>query len=90
MKLVNEVLFFVQFIAVILVVLDVQRTDPMKLLQGHDVANRTISVRVRGKGEICNFQTLATFANNAVVEISCTEKAITDVMLVGVSDNEIP
>ena len=43
-----------EFLAIILDALDLQRTDPLTVLQSDDEAYRIISARVRGKAEICN------------------------------------
>ena len=79
-----------EFLDVILVALDVQWTDLLTILQSHDEAYHIIPARVRGKAEVFNFPTLAKVAYKVVVEDSCTEKATTDVRLVGVSHKDTP
>ena len=88
-KSVKDILVFVETIAVILVALVVLRAEVMTVLQSHGEAYRKISARLRGKEEACKFRTLVKCTCNAIVEISCTERANTDVVIAGISDNTI-
>ena len=89
LKPVEDVLESMESIAVIKVALGTRRAELMKFTQGHNEAFRTFAARVRGKAETCDFFTLSKCVCDVVTKASYTEEAIKDVMLAGISDNDI-
>ena len=91
-KPVEVVLETMESFAVIKVALGTRRAELMKYSQGHDEAFRTFAARVRGKAETCDFVTLSKCSSptcNTISNTSYTEETIKDVMLAGISDNDI-
>ena len=86
---VDEVLALLRVLAVVPVARGVTRAALMQMHQDNDENFRTFTVRVRGKAEICKFQTTAKCVCTRTVTTDYTEEVIRDVVLAGASDIDI-
>ena len=88
-KLEEHVAKLMEPVAVIKVALKVKRAELMRLNQEHDEPFKTFTTRVRSKAETCNFKTVSECKCGKKNMTNYTDKAIKDVMLAGIDDDDI-
>ena len=76
-------------IAVIKIVIGVNRAEHINVHQDHNEPFRTFATRVPSKAKTCNFTTVSECDCGKSDVTSYTEEAIKDAMLAGLGDNDI-
>ena len=84
-----SVLKCMRVLAVIPVARGVVRADLMQMRQSSDESFRLFAARVRGKAQTCDFITTTKCTCQQIVTANYTEEAIRDVLLAGISSEEI-
>ena len=86
---VDEVLSLMHSFAVIRVAKGALRAELMKMVQGKDETVRTFVARVQGKARTCEFIEDGKCKCGETVSINYTQRVIVDVLLAGLSDEEV-
>ena len=84
-----SVLESMRVLAVIPVARGVVRAELMRMRQANDESFRLFAARVRGKAETCGYSTTTKCSCQQIVTANYTEEAIRDVLLAGISSEEI-